>query len=102
LRMTLADALSIGDLRELARRRLPRLLFELIESGVEDERGLVHNRAAFENFRLLPRYLVDVTSCRQETALWGKRYASPFGFAPTGFAGLLRPGSELMLARAAA
>jgi isopentenyl diphosphate isomerase/L-lactate dehydrogenase-like FMN-dependent dehydrogenase len=100
--MTLSDALSIGDLRQMARRRLPRLLFELIESGVEDERGLVHNRAAFENFRFLPRYLVDVSDCRQETELWGTRYASSFGFAPTGFAGLLRPGSELMLARAAA
>jgi isopentenyl diphosphate isomerase/L-lactate dehydrogenase-like FMN-dependent dehydrogenase len=100
--MTLANALSIGDLRDQARRRLPQLLFELIESGVEDERGLIHNRAAFEHFRLLPRYLVDVTSCRQETKLWGTRYASPFGFAPTGFAGLMRPGAELMLARAAA
>jgi L-lactate dehydrogenase (cytochrome)/(S)-mandelate dehydrogenase len=100
--MALADALSIGDLRHMARRRLPRLLFELIESGVEDERGLLHNRAAFESFRLLPRYLVDVTNCRQETELWGTRYASSFGFAPTGFAGLLRPGAELMLARAAA
>ncbi len=100
--MHLADALSIGDLRELARRRLPRLLFELIESGVEDERSLERNRAAFESFRLLPRYLVDVTNCSQETELWGTRYASPFGFAPTGFAGLLRPESELMLARAAA
>jgi L-lactate dehydrogenase (cytochrome)/(S)-mandelate dehydrogenase len=100
--MHLADTLSIGDLREMARRRLPRLLFELIESGVEDERGLVHNRAAFEQFRLLPRYLIDVSNCRQETLLWGRRYASPFGFAPTGFAGLLRPGAELMLARAAA
>lgn len=99
--MALADALSIADLRERARRHLPRLLFELIESGVEDERGLAHNRAAFEAYRFLPRYLIDITQRSQAATLWGRRFASPFGIAPTGFAGLLRPGAEMMLTRAA-
>ena len=98
----LAEALSVSDLRRLARRRLPRFLFELIESGVEDERGVVHNRVAFEQHRLLPRYLVDVSQIRLSVPLLNRSYAAPFGIAPTGFAGLLRRGSELDMARAAA
>src|SRR5882672_6383349 len=99
--MSIADALSIADLRRLAKRRLPRILFDLIESGVEDERSLRRNEAAFERYRLLPRYLLDVTQRTQAVTLFGRAYGSPFGIAPTGFAGLLRPGADLMLARAA-
>ncbi|MBV9786421.1 MAG: alpha-hydroxy-acid oxidizing protein [Acidisphaera sp.] len=98
----LAKALSIGDLRRLARRRLPRFLFEIIESGVEDERSLERNELAFARHRLLPRYLVDVSRRDQSALLLGRRYAAPFGIAPTGFAGLLRRGAEVAMARAAA
>ena len=98
----LAKALSVSDLRRLAKRRLPRFLFELIESGVEDERGVAHNRAAFQQHRFLPRYLVDVSERRLSLPLLERRYAGPFGIAPTGFAGLLRRDSELDMARAAA
>ncbi len=98
----LAKALAVKDLRLLAKRRLPRFLFELIESGVEDERGLIRNEAAFARHSLLPRYLVDVSRRDQTTELLGRRYAAPFGIAPTGFAGLLRRGSEVDMARAAA
>jgi hypothetical protein len=76
----------------MAPLRLPRLPFELIESGVEDERGHVHDRAAFESFRPLPRGLAGVTSCRQESEPRGMRDASPSGFA--------RPGSPACRARA--
>jgi len=95
------DAISIGDLRRMARRRLPKILFDLIESGVEDERGLLRNERAFHDHCLLPRYLVDVGNRDQGAELFGRRYASPFGIAPTGFAGLLRHGADVMLAEAA-
>jgi len=95
-------ALSIGDLRRMARRRLPKILFELIESGVEDEYGIDDNRAAFRRYRLMPRYLTDIAVRDQTATLFGRTHASPFGIAPTGFAGLLRHGADLDLARAAA
>lgn len=100
--MKIGEALSVGDITAMARRRLPRLLFDTIESGVEDEIGLARNEAAFRERRFLPRYLVDVARREQSTTLFGRRYASPFGIAPTGVAGLFRHGADSMLAQAAA
>jgi L-lactate dehydrogenase (cytochrome)/(S)-mandelate dehydrogenase len=99
--MNLDQALSIGDLRLLAKRRLPKILFELIESGVEDEHGLERNEAAFRDYRMLPRYLGDIHVRDIGTTLFGVAHAAPFGIAPTGFASLLRPGAEFQLAEAA-
>jgi (S)-mandelate dehydrogenase len=97
-----AKAINIADLKKLARRRLPRILFDWVEGGAEDERGLARNEGQFARYRLLPRYLEDVERIDLETTLFARRYDAPFGIAPTGFAGLLRPGADLMLARAAA
>lgn len=99
--MRLGDILAIEDLRRAAKRRLPRLLFELIESGVESEHGLARNRAAFERHTLLPRYMIDVSRIELATSLFGETHAAPFGLAPTGFAGLLRRDADFMLAEAA-
>jgi len=100
--MRVADAVNIEDLHQLARRRLPKIAFDFIEGGVEDERGLERNRAAFERHNLLPRYLVDVSRRDQSQTVFGRTYASPFGISPTGTAGLFRRDADLMLARAAA
>jgi len=86
----------------MARRRLPRLAFDYVEGGVEDETCLLRNRAAFERYRLVPRYLVDVSSRDQSATLFGRIYASPFGIAPTGMAGFIRRGGDEALASAAA
>jgi L-lactate dehydrogenase (cytochrome)/(S)-mandelate dehydrogenase len=63
---------------------------------------LATNAAGFLKYHLLPKYLVDVSARDQSTDLFGQTFASPFGFGPTGTMGLFRPGSELMLAQAAA
>jgi L-lactate dehydrogenase (cytochrome)/(S)-mandelate dehydrogenase len=97
-----APILSIDDLRKRARRRLPRIVFDVIESGVEDEHGLARNESAFRQYALMPRYFIDVTRTMQATPLLGEHYDCPFGIAPTGFAGLFREGADLMLARSAA
>jgi isopentenyl diphosphate isomerase/L-lactate dehydrogenase-like FMN-dependent dehydrogenase len=97
----LGDALSIGDVERLAKRRLPRVVYEGISSGVEDERGLLRNDAEFHRYRLVPRAFADVTRREQTTSLFGRTYASPFGISPTGIAGIFRHDAELMLARAA-
>jgi isopentenyl diphosphate isomerase/L-lactate dehydrogenase-like FMN-dependent dehydrogenase len=95
-------AINIDDLRLMAKRRLPRICFDFIEGGLEDELGLAINESAFGRYRLVPRYLVDITKRDPSTTLFGRSYALPFGIAPTGIAGFFRRGGDLMLAEAAA
>jgi L-lactate dehydrogenase (cytochrome)/(S)-mandelate dehydrogenase len=100
--MRLNDAINIEDLHQIAKRKLPKVIFDYIEGGVEDERGLARNEAAFHKHRLLPRYLVDVSKRDQSATVFDRTYASPFGISPTGGVGLYRREGEVMLAQAAA
>jgi (S)-mandelate dehydrogenase len=99
--MRVQDAISIVDLERMAKRRLPRILFDSIEAGVEDEHGIVRNVAALAQHQLLPQHLADVSKRDQSTMLFGQSYASPFGIAPTGITELYRRGGDIMLAQAA-
>jgi L-lactate dehydrogenase (cytochrome)/(S)-mandelate dehydrogenase len=99
--MAISDAVNIEDLHRMAKRRLPKIAFDFIEGGVEDERGLARNRAAFAKHQLLPRYLVDVSKRDQSATIFGRKFNSPFGISPTGTAGLFRRGADMMLAEAA-
>lgn len=99
--MTIDDAINLDDLRKLAKKRLPKVIYDFIEGGVDDEEGLVKNEDAFTRRPLLPRYLVDVTSIDQTTTLFGRTFSMPFGIAPTGGIGNYRWGGDLMLAKAA-
>jgi (S)-mandelate dehydrogenase len=92
---------NIEDLRKLAKKRLPKIAYDFIEGGTDDEVGLVTNEQAFRKARIVPRYLVDVSVRDQSTTLFGRTYSSPIGIAPTGLAGLFRRGADLMLAEAA-
>ena len=95
------SAINIDDLRRLAKRRLPKIMFDFIEGGVEDEVGLRTNANAFRDLRLVPRYYVDTAKREQKATLFGRTYASPFGIAPTGMAGAFRRDAELYLSQAA-
>jgi L-lactate dehydrogenase (cytochrome)/(S)-mandelate dehydrogenase len=95
------QALNYNDRRRLATRRLPKVAFDFIEGGVEDEVGLARNYSAFDNVRLVPKYLIDVSTRDQTAQLFGRTYSHPFGIAPTGGLGFFRPGADLMLAQAA-
>src|SRR3954468_14384850 len=97
----LARAISIEDLRRLAKRRLPRAVFDFFDGGAEDEVTMRANRAAFEEVRLLPKVLVDVAKVDMATRLLGERAALPLAIGPTGGLGAGRPGAERMLAQAA-
>jgi (S)-mandelate dehydrogenase len=99
--MRIDQAVNIEDLHRMAKRRLPKIAFDFIEGGLEDERGLERNTSAFHKHRLLPRYLVDVSTRDQSATVFGRTFASPFGISPTGGAGLFRRGADLMLAEAA-
>ncbi|MFN7641517.1 MAG: alpha-hydroxy acid oxidase [Burkholderiales bacterium] len=95
-------AWSVEDLRGLARRRLPRAIFETFDGGAEDESTLRDNREAFARRRLMPRVLVDVARVDPSTRLLGAPSALPIAVAPTGAAGFGRHGADVMIARAAA
>lgn len=96
-----AEAFNIHDLREIARKRMPRGIFEFVDRGAEDEVALRHNRAAFERIKLRPRVLTDVSQRHQEVMLFGKTLKMPIGVAPTGSTGLMCYQGEVALARAA-
>jgi (S)-mandelate dehydrogenase len=100
--MDFRSAVNLDDLRTIARRKLPRIAFDFIDGGSDDEHCLRRNREAFQQHRLLPRYLVDVSRRDQSIVLLGRRYASPFGISPTGLAGLFCPDADVLLAQAAA
>jgi (S)-mandelate dehydrogenase len=97
----LSRAVNIEDLRLLARRRLPRAIFDFFDGGAEDEVTLRGNRAAFERVRLLPKVLVDVSKVETGVELFGRPSALPLAIAPTGGISAGRYGAELILARAA-
>jgi isopentenyl diphosphate isomerase/L-lactate dehydrogenase-like FMN-dependent dehydrogenase len=93
---------NVFDLREAAKRRLPKAVFEFVDRSTEDELALRNNRAAFEKIKLTHRALVDVSARTTKTILFGKEIALPMAIAPTGAAGLCWHEGELELARAAA
>jgi isopentenyl diphosphate isomerase/L-lactate dehydrogenase-like FMN-dependent dehydrogenase len=95
-------AFNIADLRALAKKRLPKGLFEFVDRGTEDEVALLNNRAALDRIKLRPRVLVDVSQRKLNTELFGRGLPMPIIIAPTGMAGLMWFHGELALARAAA
>lgn len=94
--------IKVDDYRELAQRRLPRMVFDFLEGGAEDERGLAHNRAVFDQIRFRPSRFVDVSRRSLTTELFGRKMVLPLAIAPTGLNGLLWPQGDLILAQAAA
>ena len=93
---------NISDFREIARRRLPKGVFEYLDRGAEDEVALVENREAFKRLKLRTRFMVDLTNRDMGIELFGKRSNLPYIIAPTGIAGLCWYEGELELAKAAA
>jgi L-lactate dehydrogenase (cytochrome) len=94
-------AASISDYRELARRRLPRFLFEYIDGGAYDEVTLGRNVEDLRRIALRQRVLCDVSAVDLSTTLFGERMALPVGLAPIGLAGMNARRGEVQAARAA-
>ncbi|MDB5807250.1 MAG: mdlB [Betaproteobacteria bacterium] len=95
------DTYNIDDLREAARQRLPKVCFDWLDGGTEDHLTWRRNREAFEEIRFSPRVMVDVGGRSQKVEVFGKTFASPFGIAPTGAAGLYGYRADIAQARAA-
>jgi L-lactate dehydrogenase (cytochrome) len=98
----LSRAASVADLRSIARRRMPRGVFDYIDGGAEDERTLADNSAAFARISFRPRVLRDVSSVDSSTTVLGREVPLPLALSPTGFSRIADPEGELAVARAAA
>jgi L-lactate dehydrogenase (cytochrome) len=98
----LASALTIEDLRTLAKRRAPRAAFDYTDGAAEDELSLARARQAFRDIEFHPSILRDVATVETGRVVLGQRVELPFGIAPTGFTRLMHTEGELAGARAAA
>jgi L-lactate dehydrogenase (cytochrome) len=94
-------AISIGDFRELARRRLPRFLFDYVDGGSYAEVTLRRNIADLEAVALRQRVLRGIPSTELNTTLFGQSMALPVALAPIGLAGMTARRGEVQAARAA-
>ncbi len=97
----LRKAANVEDLRTMARRRLPRGVFDYIDGGADAEVSLHRNSQAFRDLEFKPRVLCDVASIEISSQLLGRPVAAPFALAPTGFTRIADPQGELAVARAA-
>src|SRR5690348_10091337 len=96
-----ARYLSLGDFEGAARRRLPRMIYGFVSGAAETCSGMLDAEAAYRELALVPNHLVDVSGRSQSRAIFGKRYASPFGVSPMGGAAIIAYDGDRALARAA-
>ncbi|HQZ06329.1 MAG TPA: alpha-hydroxy acid oxidase [Burkholderiaceae bacterium] len=94
--------LNIDDYRRAARRTLPGFVFDYVDGAADDNQCLARNRRDLDAVTLVPRVLRDTRSVDTALDVFGTRWRFPFAIAPTGLNGLIRPGGDAALARAAA
>jgi isopentenyl diphosphate isomerase/L-lactate dehydrogenase-like FMN-dependent dehydrogenase len=97
----LARAVSIDDLRELASRRVPKIVFNYIDGGAEGEWTLRENRRAFDAVTFRPQQAVAVPACDLRTRVLGMELSMPLLLAPVGYLRVMHPDGEIGAARAA-
>ena len=93
---------AIEDLARKAKKRLPKVSWEYLESGTGDENLISRNRRAFQAINFLPQFCKGELQANTETTLFGKKYAAPIGVAPVGLTGLMWPKAEQHLAASCA
>ena len=100
-RRRLDGALTIADLRTVARRRTPRAVFDYTDGAAEQEISLHRARGLFQSLEFRPSVLRDVSSVDTTTAVLGRPSAFPFAFAPTGFTRMMNHQGERAVVRVA-
>jgi L-lactate dehydrogenase (cytochrome) len=96
-----SHVVNIEDLRRLARRRLPRSVFDYLDGGAEAELTLAENCRAFRDVTFRPRGAVAIADCSLNTRVLGHELSFPAMLAPVGYSRLMHPGGEVAAARAA-
>jgi L-lactate dehydrogenase (cytochrome) len=92
---------NVQDFRSLARRRLPKVVFDYLDGGAEDEVTLRENRRAFEDVTFRPRHAVAFAECDLRTQVLGCDLALPMILAPIGYSSVMHSRGEIAAARAA-
>lgn len=92
---------AISDLQSKAKKRIPEVAWEYLQSGTGDEIALSRNRKSLDNILFNPRFLKGELNPSLETKVLGMNFDLPFGIAPVGLSGLMWPGSEMILAKTA-
>ena len=93
---------SVAEARQVAKRRLPRMMFDFIDGASGDESLRDLNSAMIDHIRLMPRVLIDISERAMSTSILGQETGLPFGIAPMGMCALSWPGADSSLARGAA
>lgn len=93
---------SIAGLRAIARRRLPRPVFDYLDGGADEEWSLTRNDRAFADYEIVPDVLTDVSSLQTRTTLFGQPAAWPLMLSATGLTRMFHDAGEPAIARAAA
>jgi L-lactate dehydrogenase (cytochrome) len=94
--------LCIDDFRELAKKRVPRAIFDYAAGGAYEERTLMRNTADLDAMTFRQRVMVDVSNVSLATTLVGQTVSMPLAIGPTGLAGLFHADGEILAARGAA
>jgi L-lactate dehydrogenase (cytochrome) len=93
---------SVEDVREAARRKLPRAVFDYVDGGADDENTVAANRTALRQWAFQPQILHDVSAPDLSVELFGHRLPAPLGLAPTGYTRMVNPVGETGVAIASA
>ena len=93
---------SVEDVREAARRKLPRAVFDYVDGGADDEDTVAANRTALRQWAFQPQILHDVSAPDLSVELFGHRLPAPLGLAPTGYTRMVNPVGETGVAMASA
>ena len=93
---------SIDDARTMARRRIPNMMFDFVDGAAGAEQAKQRNQDALDQIQLQPRVLVNVHERSLQKQFLGRTWGLPFGIAPMGMCNITWPGTDLMLADAAA
>jgi L-lactate dehydrogenase (cytochrome) len=91
----------ISDVAQKAKKRMPHVAWEYLESGTGDESLLEQNKLSFQSLKFLPRFCKGEFLAEVNTTLFGKQYNAPIGIAPVGLSGLMWPRIEQYLAQTA-
>lgn len=97
----MSDILTIADLKDLARRRVPKMFFDYADSGAWTESTYRANEEDFGKIKFRQRVLVDMSNRSLESTMIGEKVAMPVALAPTGLTGMQHADGEMLAAQAA-
>lgn len=97
----MSSILTIADLKDLARRRVPKMFFDYADSGAWTESTYRANEEDFQKIKFRQRVLVDMDNRSLESTMIGEKVTMPVALAPTGMTGMQHPDGEMLAAQAA-